>query len=306
MKKGVKILIFVAIGVIILGIGICALSMAIGGLNPQNYSFGEAVEMQTKNIAVKDGFSSVDIDLEVGDIIFVPSDDDSCTVEAYTAEKADFSAEVRDGTLYIVCKDGRKWYERFSLFTSDKEKLTVTLPAKDYALLNIKAVTGDIHIPGDFTFENAAVKSTTGDGEFSANVKEKLSYNVVTGDLSISDTQPKELSVNFSTGDLNLSDISCGSLSVTGVTGDIKLSDTVSKEDTKIKNVTGDLVFSSCDAKNISVDVTSGDIKGTLLSEKAFNAKTVTGDVNVPDTSADGACEIKVVTGDITMDIEKK
>ena len=305
MKKSVKILIFVAIGVIILGVGICALGIAIGGLNLQNYSFGEAVELQTNTIGVKDDFSSVDIDLETGDIYFVPSTDGTASVEAYTAEKAEFSAEVRDGTLYIVCKDGRKWYERISLFGGGKEKLTVTVPAKDYAKLNIVAASSDIHIPADFSFENAAVKCTTGDGEFAADVKDKLSYGVVTGDLDISDTQPNELSVKFNTGDLKMSDINCGSLDVTGITGDIKLSNTVSQKDTNIKNITGDLVFDSCDAQNISVNLTTGDIKGTLLSEKEFKAKATTGDVDVPNTSASGKCEINVITGDINMDIEK-
>ncbi|MBQ3418048.1 MAG: DUF4097 family beta strand repeat protein [Ruminococcus sp.] len=305
MKTGVKVLLFVAIGAIVLGIGICVLGLSIGGFNLQNFSLGEAAALETKSITVKDSFSSVDVEMETGDIYFVPSADSSASVEANTTEKTEFSAEVREGTLFIVCKKGTKWYERISLFGGAHEKLTVTIPVKDYALLNIQATTSDIHIPADFTFENAAVKCTTGDGEFAANVKEKLSYDVVTGDLSISKTQPKELAVKCTTGDIKISDVNCDNLTVTGTTGDLTFANTVAKQDIGIKLTTGDVKFSSCDAKNMTVNLVTGDVTGTLLSDKVFKAKATTGDVKVPDTVSGGNCEISLVTGDIDIKIEK-
>ena len=305
MKTGVKVLLFVAIGVIVLGIGICVLSLSIGGFNLQNISFGEATALETKSIEVKDDFSSVDLEMETGDIYFVPSTDSSAVVEAYTAEKAEFSAEVREGTLYIVCKDGSKWYERISFFGGSHEKLTVTLPVKDYALLNIQATTGDIHMPADFTFENAAVKCTTGDGEFAANVKDNFSYEVGTGDLSISKTQPKEFAVKCTTGDIRISDVQCDNLTVTNTTGDLTFANTVAKQDIQIKLTTGDVKFSSCDAKDLTVNLTTGDVTGSLLSDKVFKTKATTGDIKVPDSTTGGNCEINLVTGDIDIKIEK-
>ena len=305
MKKGVKILIFTAIGVIVLGIGVCVLSAAIGGFNLQNFSLGEATELQTELIEIKDSFSSVDVEMQTGDIIFVPSSDSSCSVESVASDKADLSAEVRGGTLYVVCKDSRKWYERINLFNTAKQKLTLTLPIKDYAGLDIRSTTSDIRMPGDFSFENASVRNTTGDIDFAANVKGRQSFEIVTGDLTVSDTQPKELSVKYTTGDMKMSDIQCGSLSVVGTTGDISLSDAVSQGNMEIRLTTGDVDLASCDAKNISVNLTTGDVKGTLLSEKSFDAKATTGDVKVPDTSSGDICEVKVVTGDIHLKVEK-
>lgn len=305
MKKGVKILIFVAIGVIVLGIGVCALSLAVGGFDLQKYSFGEETELLTKNIAIKDAFSSVDVDMETGDIIFVPSKDDSCSVESVVPDKAEFSAEVRDGTLYVVCKDTRKWYEKISLFNMTKEKVTLTLPVKDYTGLNIVSTSSDLHMPNDFSFENAAVKIITGDVNFAAKVKNKQSFDVTTGDLCVSESSPKELSVKCFTGNMQFSDIGCDNMDVVNTTGDIALNNTVSTGDMTIRLTTGDVAFSSCDAKDIAVKLTTGDVSGTLLSDKEFKADTVTGDVNVPDTTSDGTCEVKVVTGDINLKVDK-
>ena len=50
---------------------------------------------------------------------------------------------------------------------------------------------------------------------------------------------------------------------------------------------------------------TTGDVTGTLLTEKTFSTDTSTGDVSVPNPSSGGKCEIKTSTGDITISISK-
>ncbi len=47
-----------------------------------------------------------------------------------------------------------------------------------------------------------------------------------------------------------------------------------------------------------------GDVKGTLLSEKAFFAESDTGDIDVPKTNVGGRCEITTDTGDIQIQIQ--
>ena len=62
-----------------------------------------------------------------------------------------------------------------------------------------------------------------------------------------------------------------------------------------------DVIFDSFDAKNIYVSVTTGDVKGTILTDKIFNVKSSTGKVNVPDTYNGGICKISTTTGDIII-----
>lgn len=47
----------------------------------------------------------------------------------------------------------------------------------------------------------------------------------------------------------------------------------------------------------------TGDITGTLLTEKVFAAKADTGDVDVPKTATGGKCEIITNTGDIQIKV---
>ena len=77
----------------------------------------------------------------------------------------------------------------------------------------------------------------------------------------------------------------------------------VASEGFIIERGTGDVSFDSCDAAEIFVETSTGDVKGNLLSDKVFIAKSDTGKVNVPKTVLGGRCEIKTDTGNITLSI---
>ena len=66
---------------------------------------------------------------------------------------------------------------------------------------------------------------------------------------------------------------------------------------------TGDIDLEDCDADEIFIVTDTGDVKGTLLSEKVFITKTDTGDVNVPNSISGGRCEITTDTGDINISL---
>ena len=62
------------------------------------------------------------------------------------------------------------------------------------------------------------------------------------------------------------------------------------------------LVFDRCDAAELSITTDTGDVKGTLLSDKVFIARTDTGRVHVPETTNGGKCKITTSTGDIIFE----
>ena len=55
---------------------------------------------------------------------------------------------------------------------------------------------------------------------------------------------------------------------------------------------------------SIDVYVSTGDVTGTLLSDKIFFAETTTGDVSVPKLTSGGKCEISTTAGDIEISIK--
>ena len=71
-----------------------------------------------------------------------------------------------------------------------------------------------------------------------------------------------------------------------------------------IKNITGDIIFENSDAAQIFVKTDTGNVMGSLVSEKVFITETKTGDVKVPQTTTGGKCEITTNTGNIAIDIQ--
>ena len=58
------------------------------------------------------------------------------------------------------------------------------------------------------------------------------------------------------------------------------------------------------EARTISIKTDTGDVTGTLLSEKEFITDSDTGNIDVPKTTTGGKCEITTDTGDIKIDIK--
>ena len=74
-------------------------------------------------------------------------------------------------------------------------------------------------------------------------------------------------------------------------------------EKLSVERTTGNVKFSACDAAEISFKTDTGDVNGTLLSDKIFMAQTDTGRVNVPQTITGGRCEITTTTGNIRIQL---
>lgn len=72
-----------------------------------------------------------------------------------------------------------------------------------------------------------------------------------------------------------------------------------------IQRTTGDVKFDGCDASEIDVKTNTGDVAGSLLSDKVFIAASDTGHVDVPQTVIGGKCEITTSTGDIRISIQR-
>ena len=79
------------------------------------------------------------------------------------------------------------------------------------------------------------------------------------------------------------------------------LKNTVASDSFSISRSTGDVILDHCDAGQITVKTSTGDVSGTLLTEKIFIARSSTGSIHVPDTAAGEKCQITTSTGDINI-----
>ncbi|GEM_PF-2098633 len=87
--------------------------------------------------------------------------------------------------------------------------------------------------------------------------------------------------------------------------GDITVKNTIAKEKLFVKSTSGNVSLESCDSKDIVIETTSGDVNGSLRSEKNFAATTKSGDTSLPDSrSSSQTCTVSTTSGDIRFAIE--
>lgn len=285
-----------------------------------DFSKLSTVKYETNEYEITDLFQSINVVTDTADITLVPSEDVSvvCTEQ----ENAKHTVSVKDGILQIEIVDQIKWYERIG-FNFATPKISVYIPQGAYEMLTIKGSTGDVKIPENYQFERVDIHQSTGDVTCLASTTDTmkiktstgsiyvenvsvgyLELSVTTGRIKASDVKCEgDMNVSVSTGKTSLTNVLCKNLTTDGNTGEITLKNVVAAEKLSIERSTGDVKFEGCDAAEIHVKTDTGDVTGTLMSEKVFLCKTDTGSVNVPKTTTGGVCEITTDTGDIRLTI---
>lgn len=334
MKK----MIGLTIAAILVAIGalIFVIAMSMNGWDFKNLG---SSNFETNPHEIKEDFSGIDILTDTADISIFPSEDGECKVICYEREAQNHTVEVEGGKLTVKINDTRRWYQR--LFNFGQGKISVYIPKAEYSSLFLKTDTGDVEI-ADFKFGTVQINGSTGDIKSSASVSGSLNINLSTGDATLSTLSAGEITVKCSTGDIKIENIKtnganlsvstgrvsvinselsgdlkikvstgksylenlkCKSLVSEGDTGDLSMKNVVASGSFNIDRSTGDVTFDACDAFEIKVQTSTGSVRGTLLSEKFFIAKTDTGRVEVPKTRNGGNCEITTDTGNIIIDL---
>ena len=318
MKKSIMISLIVAGALVLFGAGLFAGAMTAGGWD---FSILNTYEVVNNTYDVDEPFTNISIDTDTVDIRFAKSSDGKCRVATRDTSNHIYSVAVEDGTLHIqvyfkgLFEIGIGAYESF---------LTVYLPEDAYGALTIKDDTGDIEIPENFSFESMDIELDTGDvvsyadaigtcriAATTGDIKVEnasvgaLALRTTSGDIAVSDVVcAGNVSANVRTGDAFLTNLTCTDLTTTGTTGKLKLTNVIASGKLDITRDTGDVTFDGSDAASIKVHTSTGDVKGTLLSDKTFRYKTSTGRVELPQTTTGGVCDITTDTGDIIINVQ--
>ena len=231
---------------------------------------------------------------------------------------------VKDGTLVIEINDTRKWYEHIGIGFGTS-KITVYIPQGEYGALSVESSTGDIEIAKELGFESIDISQRTGHVMNYASAAQAMKIRTTTGDIRVENVSAGSLelsvstgkvtatgvrcegdvSVSVSTGKAHLTDVACKNVRSEGGTGDIRLQNVIAAQSISVKRTTGDVIFEGADAAEIFVVTDTGDVKGSLLSDKVFITKTDTGRIQVPASVTGGRCEITTDTGDIRIAIQQ-
>ena len=193
MSKKVKIWLITAAALIAFGLILFAGVMATYDWDFTKLS---TVTYVTNTYEASGEFDKISINVDTTEIEFVPTDDGSCSIVCFEAEKVKHSATVQNSTLVIDTIDTRKWYDHIciSLGTS---KMTVYLPQDKYTSLLIDTDTGDVIIPNNFAFEDIEIKGDTSDVVCMASVLNVIKIESDTGNIKVDGISAEV--INFST-----------------------------------------------------------------------------------------------------------
>lgn len=292
----------------------CMMILTMTACSSMNY--------ETNIHEINEEFNNISIKTDTADIAFVPSNDGMCRVVCYEDAKKKHSVEVQNGTLTIDDVNNKKWYDYIGI-NIDPPKITVYLPEAEYSSLIIEESTGDIDILRDFKFKSIDVSLSTGDVKCYASAAEAIKIAASTGDICAESISASSLDITVSTGKVTVSDMTCdGNITIgvstgktyltdivcknlisTGRTGDISLKNVISTEKISVERSTGDVTLDRSDAAELFITTSTGDVEGSLLTDKVFITKADTGRINVPNSVTGGRCEITTETGDIKISI---
>lgn len=320
MGKAMKIWLIIAIALVVVGAGVFTAALAACGWD---FSKLSTVQFETNTYSGTDRITGIRVDTDTADIRFAPSEDGQWKVVCHEAEKMNHTVSVKDGILTIKVVDEREWYDHIGIWIGS-ETVTIYLPEQEYASLVIRESTGDVEVPKAFRFGTIDIKVSTGAVRNYASATGVIKITASTGDIHVEDvsaasmelsvttghvtgrglTCEGKLSVGVSTGDAQLTDVKCENFTSDGSTGDIVLKDVIATGKMSIDRSTGDVKFDACDAAEILVETSTGNVTGSLRSDKIFIARASTGDVDVPATTSGGKCQITTSTGDIRIRID--
>ena len=284
MRDSTKNWLTTAAGLILLGgITFTATACAV------NWDFSKlsTVTLEPNTYTLNEDFENLSIDVGTTDVTLLPSEDGECKVVCYETAKEKHSATVENGTLVIQKTDERAWYDYLSVGISESPTITVYLPKTQYSNLTIDISTGDVNLPNGFTFNNTTISGSTSDIAMDGLTADTMELTLSTGYLTLkSVTVTNNLSIKVGTGDTTLNQVSCKSLTHNSTTGGLNMKNVLVGEKMHIQKSTGDVKFERCDAGEIFIKTSTGDIEGSFLTAKVFpsdncNILTSTGDIHI-------------------------
>lgn len=280
---------------------------------------------ETNEYDIGQTYQNISIVTDTANVSVVPAEHEGHSVVCYERENMSHTVSVRDDTLVIELVDTRKWYEHIGV-DFGTPGITVCIPAGEYGALSVSSRTGAVTVAGGFDFADIDITESTGNVTVESSARGAIKVKTSTGDIRVEAVSAGELdlavstgrvtvsgvacrgavTLDASTGKTELTDVTCASLTSGGSTGGITLTRTVAGELLCVKRSTGNISFDGCDAGELLVQTDTGNVTGSLRSEKVFIAQTDTGAVDVPETTTGGKCKITTDTGDIRLTVSEE
>ena len=311
MRKLIKALLIVVIILAVLCVGGFVALFAVSDWDFNNLKY------ENREYVLNEDFSKISIEVKGTDVKIVSSTNDECKIVCFENNNYKHSVGVENDTLVI------KSIHQKVFFGYKDTLVTVYLPEKEYASVDLITTSGDVDIKnlkaktincfvdtGDVDVENGVFDTFTSTGDTGdIELENVVTTNNLTIKRNTGEIEASLLScgadviIEVDTGDISLDLINCKNLSIKSDTGEVEVDN--SKVDNKFTAVTdtGDLNFTKMDVNEVEITTDTGEVKGSFTSDKIFAIRTSAGKVDVPQTTSGGVCKITTHTGDIIIKI---
>ena len=265
-----------------------------------------AVDAATSDVDIKGSFNFGIFDLAVstGDIEIEGITADAVSIKVSTGD-VELENVICSGEIKHKCSTGK-------------------LEARDITAGSVSTVgsSGDVEMERLTVSGEVAVERDTGELEIYGAIMGGIVTKTSTGCVVMERVSAAgDIVLESSTGDITLTEIKCSSFSQSSSTGDLRISNAEcetfnsSASSSKLcmtslivsgtltaERDSGDVTLDGCDANEIFITTDTGDVRGTLLTDKVFITRTDTGEIDVPETITGGKCKITTDTGDIKIE----
>ncbi len=306
--------VIVASVMIVAGIITVISALAINGFRWPNVTVNlahmtsEPVNYIKKTVDIKDKFTAIDVKSASDvDVVVKKASGDTSYVEYYDCENLTHHVDVSDGVLRITADDSRNAAFNISIgvYSGSWPSVTVYLAGTEYDDLKIVTSSGDVDMEYYLAMSNIDIKASSGDVTVKGANADSLTVETNSGDILLDSISAKNAGISATSGDVSLENmVLTDSIDLRTSSGDIT-SGSIKAKHINCHASSGDVALNDCNASELDIVTSSGDVSIGIGSEMKYeyNTKTSSGDVNVPDSveGADGKCNIETSSGDISV-----
>ncbi|MEG2354134.1 MAG: DUF4097 family beta strand repeat-containing protein [Clostridium sp.] len=249
----------------------------------------EYKEVEKTYSPLEEKISVIDLNVIARSVEIVPSIEDKIKV---TFSMDHFTSEVKNGILDVTeiksKTDSRKWYNVFNFNNEIITGIKIEVPETFIGDIDIVNSYGNVQIKDISGIRNIVSNNNSGNINLS-NIK-------LSGLLTLS---TKYGNIKILNSEVN------ASVKLEEGSGSI-IADKFKCEEFEVKSQYGDIRLSNIDAKGLSMDSTSGEVKlNSLNIENMTKIELINGDLRVKDIIAPNI-EFKTTSGDIDAVIKGK
>ena len=181
----------------------------------------------------------------------------------------------------------------------------VTLKDVTCKKLESKGNTGKFSASAINVAQTANVKRSTGNLVLEGGRAGELVLETSSGSITVSNFDcDGKITARFITGRAGLTNVNCAACEVNGKTGDSVFKNFLANGLLSVTETTGNVKLDASDAGELLIKTGSGNVTGTLRTEKIFLTSTGTGKIDVPKTVNGGKCDITTKTGNIKISLQ--